>query len=152
MTDKRRFTVGGFVLGTLALLGIFATPFAVQSYLNTKVDERVNDPEFIRKVATQVRPSVIFNHNGSILADLGAMQFVDKIEVSGFPTDLLEKLNVIVYPKLHLPYPPLIESVDSSSWFISSKRGVGYQWSYELNLSSSEQDPKEFILRMEIIR
>ena len=152
MTDKRSITAGAIVLGTFALLGIFSTPFAVQSYLNNKIDERVNDPVFIGKVATQVRPSVIFNSSGSILADLGGMALIDRIEVSGFPTNLEEKLLVDVFPKQHLAFPPLLESIDGANWFIKTKRGNGYQWSYELSLETSEQEPKEFRLRMEIVR
>ena len=152
MTENRKITTPwAIVLGVLGLLGIFAIQFAVESYLNAKVRERVNDPEFIRKVAAQVRPSVIFDGNGTILADIGAMQFLEKIEVAGLYAGAGVQ-QIVVYPKEHLAYPPLLQSVDSATWEIRAKRGKAYQWVYELSLNSTADNQKEFRFRLEIIR
>ena len=52
------------------LLTVFALIYAFQAYLDNRVKNIINDEDFIRKVASNVRPYVIFDEKGSDLEEL----------------------------------------------------------------------------------
>src|SRR6059036_3515008 len=72
------------VTGLITLLGVVGAIVGFNAYVDHKIDAKMSDPTFIRTIASQVRPAVIFDSNGSILADLGGMQYFESITVS-FP-------------------------------------------------------------------
>ena len=54
----------------------------MQDRIEKKIDNKVNDPIFIRKLADEVRlPFLIIDENNIILADFGAYQYINKIDV-----------------------------------------------------------------------
>ena len=45
------------------------------------IEDKINDPEFIGRVAQEVRPAIVFDHNGSVLSDSGGMRYIKEINV-----------------------------------------------------------------------
>ena len=140
----------GIIGAVVVLAGLAGAIYGIDRYVEGKVERMMQNDDFMRRVATHVRPSVIFDQNASILADSGAMGYIDKIEA-----DLVlapDPQKIIVSPNRHLAYPPLLQSIDSTEWVISSARGKGYQWVYTIDLSRHEEGAREFRFRLEIIK
>ncbi len=71
------FAVG---LTVAAIVGVI---FGVKAYVERLVDKRLDSPETIDRLSKLIRPTVIFDNKGTILADLGAMEYIESIGVSG---------------------------------------------------------------------
>ena len=102
--------------------------FAIDSYIDSKIEDKLENPAFINKVAQSMRPSVIFDLNGSILSDMGAMQYIEDIKV-----DVKKPLryDIIISPKKFLSVAPILECLDEQPKMII-KRGKKFDWIYEL--------------------
>jgi hypothetical protein len=131
----------GAVLTSLSL--IFGLGIAVYNLVDTRIEQAVNNEQFIRKVAANIRPYVIFDVNESILVDGGAMQYLEQIrvEITGetWKNAKPEKkdvynLEIIVIPKSYLAHAPLIEPLSGLRDIIiyDGERSTGYQWTYEV--------------------
>jgi len=135
------------VLGVLVFFAVVVYGF--HQYIKTTIRSVVQDETFVRKLAAQIRPSITFDENGSILVDQGGMQFIDSIKVA------LGKSNrpsqITISPKQHLVYPPFLESVTLNRFRISSKRGKGFDWIFELDVRSYSEDSTD-MFRLEIIK
>jgi hypothetical protein len=109
-------------------LALFIVGFGIDSYIDSKIEGKLENPAFINKVAKSMRPSVIFDINGSILSDMGAMQYIEDIKV-----DVNEPLryDIIVSPKKFLSVAPILECLDEQPKIIV-KRGKKFDWIYEL--------------------
>lgn len=70
------------VMGTL--LGIVGGLIGLHLYIVSQVDARIRQPEYMRAVAREVRPFILFNLDSAITYDGGA-------------SDLIEDLSVIVH-------------------------------------------------------
>lgn len=87
-------------------------------------------------------PTVIFDARGSIHVDDRAMQYLEKIEVEevgtlnrmGEKESHVDELRIIVTPKQHLAYGPLIEPLGGLRDIIiyDPKRGIRHQWIYQV--------------------
>jgi hypothetical protein len=93
-----------------AVVFLFAAYHGFNAYLDSRIESRITDPAFMRELARNVRPSVLFDERGSILADLGAMRFIDSIEVSK-GTD--EVWTITISLSEFLEVEPILEGVDS---------------------------------------
>jgi len=107
------------------LLTVFVIIYAFQAYLDNRVKDIINDEDFIGKVASNVRPYVIFDEKGSVLMDGGGMQYLQK------PPEIIpcdKGFRVIVTPKEHLHTAPIVESLNLTQYAIFYTRGSGYVW------------------------
>lgn len=136
--------VAGLTVLAMAFLGI-------PRFIDDRIDKRVHSPEFIRKVAARISPaSVIFDHNGTILFDEGAMKCcIDSIDV--FVTRKGKGLyaeKIVVHCKEVLLFPPILQPLDPDTYIIAEERGPPYDWIYNLELtgSSSPNVTKRFRL------
>jgi hypothetical protein len=114
----------------ITILTLIVTLFALQYYLDYLVNKKVHEENFIDNVASRVRPFVIFDQNGSILAEKGARKFINQIEVErskkgGIPTrikvDFTQAFGVV----------PILECLDDR-FVITHKRGKMYEVDYDL--------------------
>jgi hypothetical protein len=139
---------------TGAVVFLFATYHGFNAYLDSRIESRITDPAFMQELARNVRPSVVFDENGDVLADLGAMKLIDSIKVSR-NTD--EVWTITISPSEFLGVEPVLEGVDSQ-FVIHAERGNKYDWVYQLYrvhpLLVSEIPPEQKILRfrLEIVR
>ena len=63
------------------LFAAISFTFALIYFVNYMIDKKISNSEFINEVASRVRPALIFDANGSILADMGARKLINKIEI-----------------------------------------------------------------------
>lgn len=127
------------VLTALSL--IFGLGIIVYNLVDNRIKQAVNNEKFIRKVAANIRPYVIFDVDESILADGGAMQYLEQIcvEIKGETWENAKpeekhvyNLKIIVIPKSYLAHSPLIEPLSGLRDIViyDGERGTGYQWTY----------------------
>lgn len=140
--------------------GIVVTVFAViggllllTKYIDYEIDIKVNDSAYIKKVSSTIRPSVIFDQKGSILADMGAMDYIDDIKINKRGELLLE---IKVSPRKFLAMPPVLECLDGS-YAVDTKRGNKFDWIYELKGVQHPVTDKSAIIsnerfRLEVLR
>lgn len=111
----------------IALIGGY---HAVINYVDKRIEDKINDQRFINKMAQNIRPSAVFDENDSILADMGAMTFINDIKVNKRGNNQLE---IIISPKEFLGIAPILSSIDSNYEIGAPKRGNKYDWVYRLN-------------------
>ena len=162
--EKRSFLrsfgeTAGKTLGVVvALAGVVGAYYLLDQRTDEKIQKALESDSVIRKIAAQVRPAVIFDQKGSILADLGGMQHLESISV---PVPINARFDpnvgpttqtVIVTPKYHLAHEPLLESVDDATWIFSWSRGKGHEWVCSIVSDSAQPGQTDFRFRLEIIR
>ncbi len=154
MTESGHFATTKAIIGTFLTLGtVVAVIMGFDAYLDHKIDAKMSDPVFIREVASHVRPALIFDSNGSILADLGAMQYLDKITVN-FPDIESKPGEIVLKPKVLPTYPPDISGIGGIQISPVARRGPGFTWYYKVDeiLMMKEKMPRPFRFRLEVIR
>lgn len=123
------------ILQTIAvIIAIIGGFYIVGLHIDSRIKHIVNDEQFIKKVSSHVRPFVIFDENETIYVEGGAMQYLEKIEVEqtvGEKGDL-QSLKIIITPRSHLVYAPLLEIHSLITFYVTNRRGIGHQWVYEL--------------------
>ena len=116
------------VVGIIALM--FAVFIQLNSSIEKKIENKLNDPEFIRKVAQIVRlPFVIFDEDEAIIIDTGAMNHIKQIEVIKGPRQQVSE--IIVSPKKYMPVSPILESLDIEVEFDEPTRGQKFDLVYK---------------------
>jgi len=91
----------------------------------------LSNPATLAAIATQVRPAIIFDSKGRILADQGGLQHIATIEV--LPGDGSVPKQIIVRPRHFLTVAPLLESLDEAGLNVSADRGKGIEWRLSLS-------------------
>ena len=149
-----------FFSGVSKFLTAIGLIIAIVLGINELIDRRIENEQFIRKVAAKIRPYVIFDVNSSILVDGGAMQYFERIEVEHGTRDVATPqgkiatptLKIVVTPTHHLAYAPLIEKLGAGRLIHTPnpKRGTGHQWIYdELEVVHWESDKVPIHFRLE---
>jgi hypothetical protein len=67
------------VAGTIAT--IVAAIYGVIRFIDWRIERKIHEEPFLRKISASLGPLVLFDENGSILLDQGAMDVIGKIEV-----------------------------------------------------------------------
>ena len=136
-----------------AIVFLFVCYHGLNSYLDTRIETRINNADFLKKLARSVRPSLVFDEKGSIVADMGAVSFVDNISVAKGAKDTLE---IVVSPLEYLGIEPVLESLDGL-YTIHAERGQKFDWIFRLygiqfieTEGSPQRDRQRF--RLELIR
>ena len=140
----------------VVLIGTLAAVFALDSYIDYKVDRKLQDEALLQKVASYVRPALIFDTEGRVLFDMGAWQYLQGIDVQRSKNPLVPE-KVVITPKNYLRNPPLLTTVEMWQFNIKSSRGKGITWEYTFErgvflpfiTEGREQQPPRF--RLEIV-
>lgn len=154
----KRISISNNLKNILLIIGVVGGIYAFIQFIDFRIKHTVNDEQFIKKVASHVRPYVIFDENESIEIEGGAMQYLESIEVERVVVmkEDAPRFNITITPKNHLAYAPLLEAVIPVMFDITSKRGKGHQWIYELtagwNAVSSDKENEPYRFRLEILR
>lgn len=154
----KRISISNSLKKILVIIGVVAGIYGFVQHIDSRIEYAVNDEQFIEKIASRVRPFVLFDENETIHVDGGAMQYLEKIEVKQVVKNKKynKGLNIIITPKSHLAYAPVLEITTLSEYYVTCKRGSRHQWIYELILTrfvsgpSDEKEPTHF--RLEIIK
>lgn len=146
--------------GTIAAILAFAVAIGGFFYLvDWRVRSVVEGEEFIKKIASHVRPYVIFDHEGRIIHDGGAMQYL--LPVENNPIEVQKTivgseqsfdLRIDVKPNQHLTTAPLLEVLSSHMGGITYRRGEGYEWICEFKVAGSSGGDEVVLLRLEILK
>lgn len=107
---------------------------------------------FLKRVSDAVRPSCVFDQQGAILVDMGAMNFIDGIDVAPLPKDDLPP-KIVVHPKRYLANAPILTTLDPFSMSISAERGTKFDWVYTLSYVgvAVQSDWKHIRYRLEVV-
>jgi hypothetical protein len=137
------------------IMFVLGTYLSLESFVDKRIQAVVTSDTFVRKVATEIRPAVIFDNKGSILNDQGAMQYINFPEVvqqtekdprwKNFPA------KIIIHPKQYLAYAPLLTCLDPVPISVTSTRGVGFDWVYTFEVSLYGEAPV-YVFRLEVLR
>jgi len=175
LAKQKSLSFGQFVARTLSvvtlLAGIVAILYGIGRYVDSRVAATVQTTAFINDLSRRLRPMLILDGHGSILADMGASDLFESITVTNDPglgTDTVAMQigivpmqphelpnRIVLTPKRHMPFPPLVEPLNPVQGFFDSRRGVGHQWIYEIRggyafLEMSNTPPVRF--RIEVIQ
>jgi hypothetical protein len=148
-------TEAKFILRAVELVVLIAAVigliYGAGHYIDSRVQALIQNETFIRGLAQRVRPSLIFDEHGSIVADTGASELLESITVTNDPT-LKTVVNIaqvgedvgraspaqipnriVITPKRHMAIAPLLEPLYPVQGSLDARRGVGHQWIYEIH-------------------
>ena len=144
-----------FVIKTaIAIISMVAALFAIHLYVDWWMEQKIYGDEFVKKVAENLRPFMIFDEKENVLYDKGAGKYITNFQVhikkDGEPG------RITITPKEHLAYSPILESLDAR-FVITESRGHKNAWVYELKPISAILDQSSAIVtrwrfRLEIVR
>jgi len=136
-----------------AVIVLVAAYHGLNGYIDARIDSKIHNADFLNKLGRSIRPSLVFDERGSILADMGAVPFITNISVSRGSNDTL---TITVSPVDYLGMEPVLEALDAQ-YTIRAERGKKFDWVYHLSgiqtlvLESSPKREKGRF-RLEIIR
>lgn len=130
-------------------IGIASLFFVFDDYLSDKIDEKINNPNYVKLLSITLRPFLIFNGNEVIIYDHGASAFIDSLQVISRNNE--EILSVIIYPKKHFQTAPLLESIGSDRYFATAERGKKFIWKYTMSAWSFGASIDQNYFRLEIL-
>jgi hypothetical protein len=67
---------------TVSLVTIFAGIYGFIRFLDWRIERKIREDSFLRRIGASLRPTVIFDENESVLIDQGAMEMIESIGVS----------------------------------------------------------------------
>lgn len=143
------------VLKVLGVAGaLIGTVYGFNSFLDTKIEAKMSDPVFLMELARSQRPSMVFDENGTVLSDFGAMRLLRDFDVA--LTEDKKAWLVKLTPLEFLGVEPLVESLDNDA-VIKARRGKGLEWLIEIHPLSSlllaeSPEPGPLRFRLEILR
>jgi hypothetical protein len=97
------------------LVGIAGIIYAFTTFIDYRIKTVVQDENYVRRIAAEVRPSVIFNGNGVILVDQGAMRYLNAVKILDYQPEqpwTNVPLRILVSPKQFLSFAPLLTPLD----------------------------------------
>jgi hypothetical protein len=129
-----------------AVVGAF---YGIVSFIDSRIEKKLTDETTLRRVASMVRPSCIFDEKGSVIFDSGAMQAVESINLqfTDKKDEFLSKLPRIITVKFnkHLAYPPILSVLDSYEVYVGEERGPMFEWIFTIGYSGGVvSDQKTF--------
>jgi len=153
MKNKKHVSVWSIFVGVGVILGIIFFPFYIEDRIEKIVLDKLKDQDILQQIASQVRPSIIFDHHGVIQSDSGAGQYIESINVDmsgGEPN------TIIISFKEHLNSTPILECINDNI-DVTSKKMNKSDWLFELSSPSyvvfeNSPEKKEWLFRLEIIR
>jgi len=71
------------VVGLFTILGVIITVLLLfYNSINSKIEDKINDPSFVKKVASEIQlPFFIFDENERIIYDNNAYNLINSIKV-----------------------------------------------------------------------
>ena len=147
---KKLFGQSFAVFASLVL--VIGAIYGFGVYIDSRVEQYVRSDAFLKRLSDAVRPSCVFDQQGAILVDMGAMNFIDGIDVAPLPEhDLPPKM--VVHPKRYLANAPILGTLDPFSMSVSAERGPKFDWVYTLSYvgQAVQQDWKHIRYRLEIV-
>jgi hypothetical protein len=148
---KKLLEIFGVIFAVLGV--IFGVKNWQESYIDKAVEKKLADPVLLRKIAAESRPAVIFDDKESVIADLGAGQFIKdqkiqfKKDKNGWPQQI-----TIDFTR-HLANAPIISGM-TDSIAVNAKRAKGFSWEFEINyiIFTGEEKTERSLYRLELVQ
>ena len=121
------------VTAFLTIGAIFGSVMGVTYWIEATIDKKLSDERVLRKISSLVRPSVIFDENKSVLANLGAMELIEDIRFEGIKEGTAFPEKIIITPKAHLYTAPVLTNLDSFWIEYTVTRGELLNWEYDIH-------------------
>ena len=118
-----------------AIAAIIGLSFGVAKFVDWRIEQKIGEDSFIKKLAAATRPSLIVNEDNAILYDHGAMELLTSVTVTRGHEGLPEK--IIVVPKRQLQICPLVQALDPELVQIEGTKGEGLSWVISLDYGMS---------------
>lgn len=115
----RGWTETPVVKGILTLAGLAVAFYALPTFVDSRIETKLSEPEFIRKISP---PYVIFDSNSTIHVDSGATKFIQAnlstaykcVEGESDASTGNMLVEVAIEPKQHLASAPLLTVLEGS--------------------------------------
>jgi hypothetical protein len=122
------------VLGiSVGIITIVAAIYGITQFIDWRIERKIREEPFLRKISASLHPTVIFDEGGSILYDQGAMQIINKIEINRQKDKHSLPEEIVINPKRHLAHAPLLQTLENELIDVSATRGKGFEWRYRLD-------------------
>jgi len=127
----QRFKEAGRIVLFLvtSIVAFVVAYYGVTSFVDSRIEKQINDADFLKKLARNARPSLVFDVKGSIIADMGAVSYITNISISESPNDSLTK---VISPVDFLAVEPVLEPLDGR-YNIQGQRGKKFDWVFNLS-------------------
>lgn len=118
---RNRMNTWIIVVGLFSILGVIVTVLLIfNNSIDSKIEKRLNNPEFIKKVASEIQlPFLIFDENNRILFDNEASVLINSIDVKKEKDGVI---SIFISPKKFIQIPPIIENINSNLDFYEPER------------------------------
>ena len=144
-----------------AIIGIgvvFASVVGFNLYVYNLVEQKTSSDEFIKRLGDRVRPSLIFDANGTIIADSGALDLIEIPEIEEIGEGPSPGYIITIRPKQYLSMAPFLQMLGGPSYALTAERTKGVNWKFTLEYHQvlvMGRGPKRSItpkFRVEIMR
>ena len=113
-----------------AIATIWAIVSGTSSNIDKKIQQQINNPDFIKKVAEQVRlPFIIFDENETFLNNSGGEEYIEEIKIKKKDDGDIDE--IIVVCKKFLESSPIIQSIDEKILFHPPERAEQKNWRFK---------------------
>ncbi|HWB04178.1 MAG TPA: hypothetical protein VG796_14215 [Verrucomicrobiales bacterium] len=141
-------------IATIAAIitALWGALYGIQTWVDSRVEDRISDPAFLRRLAERARPELIIDVTGAVLVDRGAMEFLDgppQVFPSAEDPSMIGRISL--NPKKYMAVAPVVSTVDGTSFALKAARGKGLSWEYTLAWSGTLPYPNPRPIRIEII-
>jgi hypothetical protein len=151
MRKDNSFAIVKWAIGIIfSILAVLGTLFGIDVYIESKIERAIQSESVIKKLQSQVRPSILFDQNSAILSDQGALQFIDdlvvKLDEKGFANE------ITISPKNPLTTPILTCLDKNVDYFIKDVHREKLNISYRLEMIRyTEPRARSSIFSIEIV-
>jgi hypothetical protein len=146
------------VLGAAtALAGVVGLIWGAMAFIDMRIERAVTSEEYIRKLGQSVRPTLIFNHEGAVTYDGGALALLDDITITSTTREGYMENNdtmpaqIIITAKRHLPVAPIITPVEVVYVSMGRKRVGKYGWQFDFLYNGGEMGLPEYHFLLELL-
>lgn len=127
----------------VAGISILGSVYGFAKFIDSRINKKLKDAEFIKGIAQHLRPYVIFNERGEIIVNRGAMNFIEDIEVTLDDEKLPNK--IVLKLKNHNATAPILFTLDNDGCVIEESRGKKFEWIYDIGYASYiDRDERRF--------
>lgn len=119
---------------------VVAIVYSIQTYVDWRIETQLSDPATLRRIAAAAKPEIILDGKGSIIADMGGMDYLADIKTVPWQQHANMIKTIILTPKKYMAIPPLVSSIDATALRTTSTRGVKLDWRIEIEYDSFEPE------------
>lgn len=124
------WTIIGAIVTVIAL--IFTITSSIISSLDKKIEAKISDPNFIKKLAKEIQlPFLVFDENNVVLSDVGGYELLESFEVIKNEKGDISAIRIT--PKSYLAMAPILENIGTNMNFLEPKRIENISWLFEVD-------------------